>query len=230
MLKLIDLVPSIENPLIEGLIKSMGVGDLIHQIQYWFVSPKKIQVKENTKTGTISIRIKKSLTDNEAKHLLQLINNTGWFPSSYSVFPGEFSPFNEHVFDLRPPVTIVIEAKYDVINRYNGKFVYHLTTKDKLEKIKKIGLAPKTNSKLSKHPDRIYVSKSLEGIERLLPKFKQLYPDTEFVVLKIKNDISKFNNDGIERFVYFDDPNFKEFGMYTHQNISPDRIEVLDET
>jgi hypothetical protein len=46
---------------------------------------------------------------------------------------------------------MLIDFEYKNISK-----LYHVTEKNKINKILKIGLTPKTNSKISEHPERIY--------------------------------------------------------------------------
>ena len=51
--------------------------------------------------------------------------------------------------------------------------LYQITPTVNVDKILKIGLVPKSRSKASYHPDRVFLSKSLEDIEELGRMFYQ---------------------------------------------------------
>lgn len=94
-------------------------------------------------------------------------------------------------------------------------FVYHVTSGKKLEKILKQGLVCKSKSKKSYHPERIYLGTEINTL-------KYLYRDIDFdvsdpVVLKI--DLRGIK----EKMKFYEDPHF-ETGIYTTDNIPPNRI------
>lgn len=116
--------------------------------------------------------------------------------------------------------TILIEPKYGnefQPNKLPNK-VYHITDEKYLDKIKKIGLIPKSKNKLTKHPDRIYLLLKKSTIDDLLdnPDFDLDNP----VILTI--NIKDFKN----KYKIYPDPN-TENGAFTLNNIPPTLIEKI---
>jgi len=116
-------------------------------------------------------------------------------------------------------VEIMFDAKYDDrinVNDYN--FLYHLTSNDKIEKIKKNGLVPYTRSKVSMHPERIYFSTSLKFQDIIFNKFKLFQPNKSLFTIIISTVLIP------DKIQFYKDPNFKDNGIYTYVNIPPSTI------
>lgn len=98
---------------------------------------------------------------------------------------------------------------------YNGA-LYHVTTFEKLKKILKIGLCPKSGNKISAHPDRIYLFDIFSDAENFILKLKE-YDKIEqlYVIINLK----------INKLLVYPDPNSS--GVYTTNNISPDSIDSI---
>ena len=156
----------------------------------------------------------------------------GWFPSKYSI-TGKFTKFTS-IDDLMPElnknidVNVIFDAKYDIelfIDDFVGDYVYHISPRNKKEKILKFGLAPKSDNKMANYSSRIYLTYTMGGIDRLLtdPKF---HPDSpEFVIFRI--DVKELLRHRVVRF--FEDPAYKDYGFYTYENIPPNYIEAEKE-
>lgn len=128
-----------------------------------------------------------------------------------------------------------IEPRYPVkINDYlkdnNIEFAYHVTEDDRVDKIKSIGLAPKTSRTTYNHPgNRIYLMVT-NSPERLnlwidsLAKNKQI-SRSSLTVFKVKLDLDK--ND-----YYVDDtatiPQYDLVAIFTPQNIDPKHLEIYE--
>jgi len=101
--------------------------------------------------------------------------------------------------------------------------IYHFTRRDKLKKIEKIGLCPKTNNKMFNYPERIYFFLEAPSYEDSRFFIKQLARYTEdhsldYVLLEV--DIEDFDID------FFYDPNLQD-AVYTKENIPPERISIF---
>ena len=105
------------------------------------------------------------------------------------------------------------------------KFLYHITTSAKVEKILKTGLNPKSSNARFNYPDRIYLGIDPKMIEHdLLPNLRKTKGknniNAEYAILEI--DISKIPSKN--RFKV--DPNYPD-GLFTSDNIPPSAIEVF---
>lgn len=127
-------------------------------------------------------------------------------------------------------VKITFESKFEKTEELFDK-LYHLSIKEYESDILKYGLQPKEKSKLTLHPDRIYLCSSKKDCEKLINQMKLYYDmekdrnmyslgnkkykkDTDPVIFEIDN------SDGLE---LYKDPNFIG-GYFTIDNILPDKI------
>lgn len=161
--------------------------------------------------------------------VVKLANNLGWFPSFLTVrngYSGKWDPKQiPNPIDPRSGIQVRFEAKYDEQSGFKvPKLMYHVTTNQKYEKIKRIGLVPKSDSKKSVHPERIYLAADLESAKDILEMFQYMTnkPQSEYAILQI-------NTDSIpgDYFRIYKDPNYEDRGYYTMNNIPPYAIEKV---
>lgn len=177
--------------------------------------------------------VKKEVLDYE--DLTKLANNLGWFPSylevqDYNQEKNLYSgKWNDSVLKPGDVANIRFEAKYDEQSGFKiPKYVYHVTSDDHVEKIKKQGLAPKSKSKLSSHPERVYITASKQDAVDIAKVFSQKSPEWKktpqknWAILTI--DTEKIPGD---YFKLYKDPNYQK-GYYTVNNIPPYAIEKID--
>ena len=157
----------------------------------------------------------------------QCSNITGWFPST--IIKGtDGKPFDKiaskDYMESFNSVNFVIEAKFDVKVDIDTlpRHLYHLTFKLKLPKITKNGLTPKYVEKLSYHPERIYLSTDLDAVLNFKKLFKKWNTnDDKYSILEIdKNLLPQY-------VLFFQDPNFVPYGIYTMNNIPPYAIKEI---
>lgn len=164
--------------------------------------------------------------DTKITKILTLANNLGYFPSiiKYELnnqaeqYTKKYSPpsFRNLILNEEPTYLIFFfEAKYDPLVEV-PQYVYHLTTNRFIDKIKQIGLTPKTLSKRSAHPERIYVSLTKKDSDFLFKGLKQHFGKNQGIELTI--DTSQLKGP------FYEDPNFKLQGVYTYQNIPSSAI------
>jgi hypothetical protein len=164
--------------------------------------------------------------DPKISKVLTLANNLGYFPSiiKYELnnqadqYTKKYTPssFRDLILNEEPTYLIFFfEAKYDPVVKV-PQYVYHITDQKFIDKVKQIGLTPKTLGKRSAHPERIYVSLSKKDSDFLFRGLKQHMGRGRGVELTI--DTSKLRDP------FYEDPNFKEQGVYTYQNIPPSAI------
>lgn len=114
-------------------------------------------------------------------------------------------------------IDLAFTAKFDIELEDIPNMLYHVTTSSRYEKIKQVGLIPKTKSKLNNHPDRIYLFKTYnkQHVDELI---KHLFK-TEIVKYEYKNQyvILAINtlNFGVR---FFNDPDSHN-ACYTLENI-----------
>jgi hypothetical protein len=148
----------------------------------------------------------------ELKNYLPIINNLGYFISLLTI-DGEnwISEYNDNTI----PLCIFLEPKYDVIINPLPKKLYHATLSKNDNNILKIGLYPKSNSKISKHPERIYLTDSLERAKEFGIYLTEINQKP--------HSIFELNTDNLKINLYRD-INMADKGFYTINNIPPNNI------
>lgn len=177
-----------------------------------------------------------------------IVNLYGWFPS-YSIFyyiNREKKDLTAHKMNnidfifLKEnwnnfnSLEITFEAKFDFEIEFNkDDKIYHVSPLIYKEKILKMGLIPKTNSKLTYHPERIYFFNDINYTNFLISKLKDKNGE------KYKNIISKYFkyekvNEyvlyeiiNLDKYKFYNDVNYNNKGVYTLENINPNDIKVM---
>jgi hypothetical protein len=203
----------------EGLIKTTNIGQTISILNKKFLNKYNFNLSKDKNSFSISTFHFK--LDN----LQQLINQAetlGWFPSWIEMdkYTGKF---NLDIIKDGDEGKIIFEAKFDIKIDNIPNILYHLSPKQNWEKISKIGLVPKSRSKASYHPERVYLGKTEKDIISLAPLFHQKTGNKEYVVLKINTEL--IPGDYLQ---LYKDPNFKN-GYYTLNNIPFNVIEKVKE-
>ena len=202
----------------EGLIKTNNIGKTLNILEKKY-SSKFIFTKSKNSfyIKTFSTNINTLLNG-----IIKDADTLGWFPSFMETekYTGNWDKkyFKEGEIKLR------FEAKFDeeVVENIPS-ILYHITPTQNANKILSIGLVPKSRSKASYHPDRVYLSKDLEDIENLGEMFYQKTGIKNWTILKIETDI--IPGDYLKLYT---DPNYKQ-GYYTLNNIPPQAIEKVKE-
>lgn len=151
---------------------------------------------------------------NELGKYLPLFNNLGYFISKLTL-DGE-NWIKTYSNDTKP-IALFLEAKYDVKIEPLPTVLYHATLSKNVKNISINGLIPKSLSKLSNHPDRIYLTDNLNIAEDFANYLKNEYKQ-DYVIYKIIS--SDLNID------LYKDINLTGGGYYTLNNISKDAISI----
>jgi len=225
----------------EGLIKTYDIDITIDKSDY-FLSKLKIKysIEKNISNDKIHLLIQDfnlifnnlDILDNIETYF---INISGWFPSSISI-ENIHGMENRFLYDKNYLITnsdfiknlkITFESKFD--KEYNLNSMYHLSIKQFKNDILKKGIIPKDKSKKTIHPNRIYLSDTIQGCINLIPQMNVYYSE-----LKYKNRNLKINSDWIiyeidtKSIILYKDPNYIN-GYYTTNNIPPNKIKIVDE-
>jgi|ERR1035437_731978 hypothetical protein len=233
-----------EGLLEEGLISSAPLGNALSMLRYWgprkhavsmgHNATMKLDIQIDEKTDTLIVKILWFDRDN-LEGFMKLSNNLGYFISEigykikgkdlmYIKYTKEsleeFVDKKQHLDEL----IVILEAKFDIEVYKIPEKLYHICPQDNLEKILKIGLTPRSGSKISNHPERIYFAFTESNVLQIGEKFKEheFNKINGYTLLEI--DTSKVNQLRI-----FEDPNFKKSGVYALVNVPPDAITVLRE-
>lgn len=240
--------------LFEGLIKTTPPEKAKNLLDRFFQSISKnvnSKILGNITTQTSSkITIEKDdelivsilpLEDNKSniKYLLKLINNLGYVISRIKYkekTDNDIIPlnYNENYFyslvkeyKNLEQFDIIIKPKFDTGKQTSGKSkkLYHITLQNRVPRILKQGLVPRSESKLSAHPDRIYFGRTLSDVTGLIHHYVNYYnlkKETGVVMAILEIDTSNLSDLELHS-----DPNYKQSGVYVLDNIPPDAIKVI---
>ena len=221
----------------EGLIKTIKLDKSMNLLGRWFLMynmSDRDNITIDNKSDTITINLLPFQKDiNKVKELLKYINNLGYFISIvYYKYQkdrewNDFKYDEKKLFDLIKQydnlerLYIILEAKFDIERDIPDK-LYHVTRQDVLEKIKKIGLSPRSGNKKGTHPERIYFAKTYDDTYDIYGNFKAKNKEQKYVILEIDTSL-------VKHIRVFDDPNYKGYGYYILVNVHPNAITILKE-
>ena len=228
-IKLKELLLELE--LTEGLIKSYPLSSTIVNLTRMWSLGGKIQYEEYE--NSIKMYIREPIeTDNFDAILWHIINLLGYFPAHISTPSTNFKySYEEAIKLMGTKFAIFFDAKYDqeISSSKFPSVLYHISPSIYEDIILKIGLVPKTKSKMSTHRDRVYLAYTEKATMGLIrnPEFKidsrgndiknfTIY-EVDLKKLKKDYDISLYN-----------DPAYEKAGVYTHENIPPKYLKVID--
>lgn len=150
----------------------------------------------------------------------KMMNTYGYFKSNEEPYYGDY---------LRIEYEPKFEKSVNDAILKNG-FVFHVTSTSKIEKIKEIGLSPRTSGIKFKHPDRIYFFYKDPG-DGILKMFlnEKIESDGNYAFGKeyvVDFTLLKVNVMEIaDKINFYNDPNM-EYGLYTTDNIKPEYISI----
>jgi hypothetical protein len=200
----------------EGLIKTTNVGKTVNLLEKKYASKFIFSKSKN------SFFIKTFHTDIDTllNGIIKDANTLGWFPS-FMETEDYLGKWDEKRFK-NGEIKVRFEAKFDeqIVEKI-PPFLYHITPTQNSSKILTIGLAPKSRSKATHHPDRVYLSKDLKDLENLAQMFYEKTGIKNWTVLKIETDAIPG-----DYFKLYTDPNY-EYGYYTLNNIPPYAIKKV---
>jgi len=212
--------------IIEGLIKTHSTRASKKILDRKF-SISNLKTKEDTSTNRLIIDI---TNFNYFGELFALINNLGYFVSAIDLYTIDddfsYEKFSEDKLakiikekGKYKKIELILEAKFDEQISV-PKVLFHVTKKNKIEKIVKDGIIPKSYSKLTYHPDRIYVTNSVANAKSFIDRIKK--EGESYIILGIKTDL-------VPNIKIYDDPNYKLLGYYVLENIPPSALFFVSE-
>ena len=202
---------------------------------------KLIMINIGSKTGNCEIAIK------NIDKILYTFDKIGWFPARGDYEYGKWTaPKSEKgggvsakkgtmtdMSNLNFPkdthyIQFVLDPIYDDAITIKDRVFYHVTNKETADKILKEGILPKSHSKRTFYPQRIYLSRTLIGAKGILPQLKYENernkigkPGEEYVILKVRIP---------ENIDIYKDTRYKQEGVYILNAVGPDNIELLKQT
>jgi hypothetical protein len=165
------------------------------------------------------------ITNNIKETLISRSEIIGYFPSVFKIDDSTQTPKNKSSIDEY----VEFIKKFNIPENYKEIYfqfeswldnivelpdeLYHVFNIKSKEKILRYGLEPKSNNKISYHPDRIYFSSSIRGARSFI---NQLDKNQDYEIAVIDKSII----DKRYKLLIRKDPNYDD-GYYTCQNISP---------
>lgn len=228
MIKLNHLIK--EHLIYEGLIHSVSKSTFKDMVDRWGALEDKMSVSPVKDKNKILLQFKSNPTEKELDSLLKLINNLGWFISSFSTIQNKkWNKFDKNILmgALKYSTLLLfqVEAKFDLeVTDQSFGILYHITPSINDGRIQKVGLVPKSLNKIAYHPERIYFGKTESDVESLLPRFFKLDPKIrEYSIYEVDiNREIKLNS----QLRLFQDSNF-ENGLYTLSNIRKENLKFV---
>jgi len=215
----------------EGEIKTTPIGQSIDILHRRFPNYEIYSEKDENTFEIDILKSKDAFSLKDAEDLLVLLNNLGWF-ISYMKLHSNTNRFEDRynkttfLSSLKSEkihsIFLRCEAKFDFKVNKIPKTLYHIAPLDNWKKIEDIGLVPKSRSKASYHPERVYLAKTEKVAEQLA---YQMYSKTgikKYAILKIDTDMIPG-----EYFKLYQDPNYLKAGYYTLNNIPPIALEKI---
>lgn len=146
------------------------------------------------------------------KKYLPIFTNLGYFISILTI---DGTKWLKNYTEKTVPIALYLEPKYDFKIENIPNILYHTSPLKFKNKISKIGLSPRTGSKLANHPDRIYLTDSIVNANNFglyLKRENNTFYDDGFCIYSVN---------GKSIIDLYSDINFREGGYYTLQNIKP---------
>jgi hypothetical protein len=150
------------------------------------------------------------------KNYFPLFNNLGYFISTYTINGIDWI---KDFDDNTKPSALYLEPKYDIKVENIPKILYHASPLKYKNKILKIGFIPKTGNKLSKHPDRIYLTDNLNTAFYFGQNIKKEQGDGFCLWEIMGNCVHNL----------YSDINLRKGGYYTLGNISQTCFKLIKE-
>ena len=211
----------------EGLIKSTEVlktVDILKRRYRDSILISTVDVYGDNSSNKIYVTFYPGFTAKELDDFIRDANAQGWFPSwIQSVeYNGKYTDkIAKNIIESKKELEIDFEAKYDIKVDVTPKTLYHVTPTNKVDKILKVGLAPKSKEKASAHPERVSVTSNENAAEKLAEPFYKKTGIRFWTILKIDTELIP------DYLKFYRDPNYPAYGMYTLNFIPPKAISVV---
>jgi hypothetical protein len=218
----------------EGLIHTYPIKTVVKLITNE-LSRLKLLVSIDTEISTNTIFVKgysKTFYNKDIKHFISVISLCGYFPSTFKFYNKKDELIDKLIYEniddeflktlnekiLNSYFTqITIESKFNKIVNVPNK-LYHVTLCKNTNRILKYGLISKNNNKRAYHIERIYF-----GYNKIITKNLAYQFDEKSKYILLEIDTIGLN------IIFYDDPDFTNDGCYTYDNISPNRIKILEQ-
>jgi hypothetical protein len=229
----IDTYKQLEEGVLKEFIATVPAEKTKERLQA-LIPDLDITIKDEIR-DTVSIKIViKPYTIHRIDDILNHMKKYGWFMAFWYTWAVKFrftDTFKEDLLKVTNQygeATLVYEAVKDREDDVED-YYFHITPDIYIQKIDKVGLSPKTQSKLVYHPGRVYLMKP--GIqEYILDRTAELLYQN--IKKEVKHEVSymqiyKIYTKEIKNFKVHVDPNFLlgEGAVFTLNNIPPSSLE-----
>lgn len=241
-----DYIDSINEGLIKTYPGNLVLKDILKSLEHIHINTSGSFENDKIK---LNIHNFNTIQLNKIEHLFNhidtfVVNRGGWFPSSIILNIGGIEKIEKYDYnkilnlhEYLTKLTIIYESKFDTEESNIPDKLYHLIIKEYQKKINKMGLIPKSKSKLSSHLDRIYVCKTKQDCVDLIPKMMMYYTGEKdeniyklgkkFFNKDITPVIYEIDNSSKEIDKLYLDINYGEKGYYILNNILPDKLKIV---
>lgn len=212
----------------EGLIKTedlnttVGIIDrMLVDVNLWYI------INKDENNSKFNITFDSIIQKNHIDGIFGRVNSLGYYCSYFKLIKNIKSKnfawvdIDDYIDKSKncDSVSFYFESKFDKLLDHKPDILYHVCNVVNLKNILRVGLYPKSKSKHTSHPDRIYVTLHFNTAQKMIDNFK--FDDSingknnEYLILKIDISSDYYNNIKL-----FKDPNFTG-GYYTYENIKP---------
>lgn len=175
-----------------------------------------------------------NIPTNYLNKLETLINNCGWFISEITCENDKIKELeNIKVFFNKKYINMVLEPKFDIkvnVDDY-PEHLYHITQTKNISRIKKQGLTPRNDCKITYHPQRIYLLSDKTNWKNVAVFFYNTTNNKSNKYIDYNNySLLEINVDYFKKYQYslMYDPNGSENAYFTNDSIAPSLIKVID--
>lgn len=239
-----------ENELNDGLILTHDIHDSLDAILK-FTSINDIDMADETIIDNKIHITTSKLNMITLTKLLTLFNNLGYYiaeivaykpfrnkllPKTYKFDDFKFHHFNEISLNSIVQYDFELEPKFDTKHKLKSNILYHVTEDRYLDRVLKYGLMTKSKNTLKTYPERIYFTYNIEDSKTYISTKTSYYRRNDLEIFdkenpknnynKVKFIILKINIPDSDNIIFYDDPNFKDNGLYTYDSINPKYIEI----
>lgn len=206
-------------PLMEGIFRTYEPEKIVKFLKKRYGDAAIIQITDG-ENGEKIFLIKTGDVDSNQEIIDRDMALCGYFPSYVE------KRKNERTIQYEPSHQDTVNDKVR-----EKRYVYHLTQSQKIPKILKNGLAPKTNNKKFKYPGRVYFFLSEPSYEKCLSLMNEFYREElrknhGLEAYEGSYTLLRINTEQLNNVDFSYDPNAEDC-VYTYDNIPPKYIEVI---
>jgi len=206
----------------EGLIKTHNLNKVVSMLNRFLQNTLEVKLHQEdsyNSYGIIIVYLKEEFKKTKISELISFMNNMGYYPAGFfdkhNMFVKNYEELGDNLYGIR------FEPKFDLEYIPESRYLYHVTDGKHIDKIKKIGLTPRTKSKALYHPERIYLAKTFNDALNIRTIFTLSNLESDYGLVMLKIDLENL-------FIHLREDSQFNGGIYTTDNIPPNHIEAVD--